>query len=119
MLHLHASGGARHCDGITRRDLLRVGGIGLGGWTLPGLLRARPNVPPFVMVPEPISPVGPDRPGQHAGCLGAAYDPYRVNSDPNSADYSPGSLQPGPDVPVGRIDHRRALLAQVSEHARF
>ena len=29
-----------HCDGVTRRELLRVGGIGLGGLSLAGLLRA-------------------------------------------------------------------------------
>jgi Protein of unknown function (DUF1501) len=29
------------CDGITRRDLIRVGALGLGGLTLPALLRAR------------------------------------------------------------------------------
>ena len=33
--------GARLCDGVSRRDLLRVGGLGLAGLTLPGLLRAR------------------------------------------------------------------------------
>ncbi len=243
MLNVRVSGGARHCDGMTRRDLLRVGALGLGGLTLPGLLRLEraaaspgrprarsvivlflsggpshldsfdlkpeapeeirgtfrpaatrvngihvadtlpgiarvmdrccvirsmqhgnnnhpaasywmmvgmpmtrpapqivtmsredrphpgsviarllptaPQLPPFVMVPEAISPVGPERPGQHAGFLGAAYDPYRVNSDPNSARYSPGSLQPGADIPPGRIDHRRALLAQLGAHARY
>src|SRR5262249_6270870 len=31
------------------------------------LLGTRPGVPAFVMVPEAISPVGPERPGQHAG----------------------------------------------------
>ena len=60
------------------------------GSALAKLLPHRPGMPPFVMVPEAISPVGPERPGQHAGFLGAAYDPYRVNSDPNCADYSPG-----------------------------
>jgi hypothetical protein len=242
MLSLHVSNGTRPCDGISRRELLRVGALGLGGLTLPGLLqleragaadrpRARsvivlflsggpshldmwdlkpeapaeirgtfrstasrvpglrlsehlpgtagvmdhccvirsmqhgnnnhpaaafwmmvgmpmtraapqivtmsredrphpgsvvakllpssPQLPPFVMVPEAISPVGPERPGQHAGFLGAAYDPYRVNSDANSEAYSPGSLQPGADVPASRIDHRRALLTQVGEHARY
>jgi hypothetical protein len=243
MLSLQTSHGTRHCDGISRRDLLKIGAIGLGGLTLPGLLRlerasgaearprarsvillflsggpshldmwdlkpdapeeirgtfrptvtrvpgihvcehlggtasvmdrccvirsmqhgnnnhpaasywmmvgmpmtrpapqivtmsredrphpgsvvarlspSSPRVPPFVMVPEAISPVGPERPGQHAGFLGAAYDPYRVNSDPNAPAYSPGSLQPGADVPPGRIDHRRALLAQLGAHARF
>lgn len=33
--------GVRLCDGWTRRDWLRVGGIGLGGLTLPQLLHAR------------------------------------------------------------------------------
>jgi hypothetical protein len=237
MLSLHVTGGARHCDGITRRRLLQIGA--LGGLTLPSLLRAstparprarsvillflsggpsqldtwdmkpdapeevrgtfrpaatrvpgiqicehlprtaevmdrccilrtlqhgngnhpaaaywmmtgsamsrpapqvvtmsredrphpgsaaarllpgRPGVPPFVMVPEAISPVGPERPGQHAGFLGAAYDPYRVNSDPNLDTFSPGALRPSDDVPADRLDHRRALLAQVGRQARF
>ena len=30
----------RLCDGLTRRDVLRIGALGLGGLTLPGLLRA-------------------------------------------------------------------------------
>ncbi len=29
------------CRGIARRDVLRIGALGLGAWTLPGLLRAR------------------------------------------------------------------------------
>src|ERR1700727_98537 len=28
------------CDGVTRRDVLRIGGMALGGLSLPGLLRA-------------------------------------------------------------------------------
>src|SRR5438046_6307678 len=28
----------RHCDGISRRDFVRIGGLGLGGLTLPQLL---------------------------------------------------------------------------------
>jgi hypothetical protein len=34
--------GSRLCDGLTRRDFLRVGGLGLAGLTLPDLLQARP-----------------------------------------------------------------------------
>jgi len=85
------------------------------------LARLLPNVrglPPFVMVPEAISPVGPERPGQHAGFLGAAYDPYRVNSDPNSPSFTAGSLQPAESVPRGRLDDRRSLLDAVSRQAR-
>lgn len=33
--------GARLCDGLTRREFLRAGGLGLGGLTLPGLLAGR------------------------------------------------------------------------------
>lgn len=82
------------------------------------LLGARPGMPAFVMVPEAISPVGPERPGQHAGFLGAAYDPYRVNSDPNLADYSPGSLGRRQEITATRLAERRELLHSVSEQAR-
>jgi hypothetical protein len=246
MLRLEADQGTRHCDGWTRREMLRVGALGLGGLTLPGLLRlenaasanqtrtaararsvimlflsggpshldmwdlkpeapeeirgtfrpidtnvpgiqisehlprmariadkyailravrhgngnhpaaaywmmvgspmtraapqvvtmsredrphpgsvvaqrlgARQGLPAFVMVPEAISPVGPERPGQHAGFLGAAFDPYRVNSDPNSPNYSPGALEPDRDLTRDRLDTRRALLDQVSRQARY
>ena len=40
-LMLTISGQAgRLCDGVTRRDALRIGALGLGGLTLPGLLHA-------------------------------------------------------------------------------
>ena len=82
------------------------------------LLPPSPRMPAWVMVPEAISPVGPERPGQHAGFLGAAYDPYRVNSDPNSDAYSAGALAPGEDMTGVRLDTRRAALREVSQHAR-
>src|SRR5437868_2802537 len=43
MLSLESRQGVRLCDGVTRREMLRIGGFGLGslgGLTLPGLLRA-------------------------------------------------------------------------------
>jgi hypothetical protein len=82
------------------------------------ILGSRPGMPAFVMVPEAISPVGPERPGQHAGFLGAAYDPYRVNSDPNLPDYSAGSLGPSRDVTGHRLSNRRSLLDSISRQAR-
>ena len=39
MLSIRSYQGTRHCDGLTRREVLRAGAIGLGGLTLPGLLR--------------------------------------------------------------------------------
>src|SRR5436305_1189905 len=41
MLRLTGNRATRNCAGISRRDALRVGTLGLAGLTLPGLLRAR------------------------------------------------------------------------------
>jgi hypothetical protein len=89
------------------------------GSVLSKLLPQRPGIPGFVMVPEAISPVGPERPGQHAGFLGAAYDPYRVNSDPNLPDYSPGALLPDQDLSADRLRDRRGLLEQLGRQSQY
>jgi hypothetical protein len=44
MLSLRADGVPR-CDGVSRREVLRAGGLGLTGLTLPALLRARTASP--------------------------------------------------------------------------
>ena len=41
MLNLKASSPDQLCRGLSRRELLQVGTLGLGGLTLPWLLRAR------------------------------------------------------------------------------
>ncbi|MBY0227848.1 MAG: DUF1501 domain-containing protein [Gemmataceae bacterium] len=48
MLRLFDSRPASTCQGTTRRELLRVGGLGLLGLGLPGLLRARAESPSSV-----------------------------------------------------------------------
>jgi hypothetical protein len=78
-----------------------------------------PALPSFVMVPEAISPVGPERPGQHAGFLGSAYDPYRVNSDPNLATYSAGALNQAKEVTLRRLEERHELLGHIGQQARI
>ena len=45
MLHL-CGPGTRLCDGVTRREFLRIGGLGVAGLTLPALLRARAEAAP-------------------------------------------------------------------------
>src|SRR4051812_22517293 len=39
MLNLDVTRGVRHCDGLSRRRVLQLGAVGLGGLSLPGLLR--------------------------------------------------------------------------------
>jgi hypothetical protein len=80
-------------------------------------LLPRAEMPSFVMVPEAISPVGPVRPGQHAGFLGARFDPYLVASDPNLPDYDPGPLRREDDVSTDRLAGRRRLLDHLAGHA--
>src|SRR5436305_6366676 len=41
ILTLLSSRNGTACDGTTRRDFLRIGALGFGGLTLPGLLKAR------------------------------------------------------------------------------
>src|SRR5262245_30086579 len=73
------------------------------------------NLPPFVMVPEFVSPVGPSRPGQHAGFLGAKLDPYLINSDPNERGYDPGPLAQALELSDARLARQRALLASLEQ----
>ena len=89
------------------------------GSALAKLLGPNPTMPPFVMLPEAIQPNGPERSGQHAGFLGAAYDPYRINSDPNLPDYSPGAVEPPDGLDRDRLIHRRGLRQVSLESASY
>ncbi len=40
MLRINGGGGGQFCDGISRREFLQIGGLALGGLTLPQMLRA-------------------------------------------------------------------------------
>ena len=40
MLDVEGKGTGRFCDGLTRRDFLTVGALGMGGLSLPQLLQA-------------------------------------------------------------------------------
>lgn len=40
MLDIMGQSSGRFCDGISRRDFLRIGGLGMGGVALPQLLES-------------------------------------------------------------------------------
>jgi hypothetical protein len=46
MLTLFSGSASRTCDGLSRRDFIQAGALGLGGLTLPWLLRARAEAAP-------------------------------------------------------------------------
>jgi hypothetical protein len=55
-------------------------------------------------------------PGQDAGFLGRATDPWLLNCDPSAANFSiPGLALPA-EVPALRFDARRALVGEVNRH---
>ena len=79
------------------------------------LVRLRPvdrPVPGFVHLPEIASNIGKDLPGQRAGFLGAAYQPF-VAGDPSAPDYKVPGLELQPEVSLDRLGQRRALLDDV------
>ncbi|QDU97217.1 DUF1501 domain-containing protein [Lignipirellula cremea] len=47
MLSLYSDGRMGNCEGMSRRELLRIGALGLGGMTLPSLLAAQSPTAPY------------------------------------------------------------------------
>ncbi len=54
-------------------------------------------------------------PGQVAGFLGSAHNPFQVNADPSAADFQLGELELPGEVSLARLDHRSTLL-QTLDH---
>ena len=96
-------------DPATRADAPHLGSM---------LAKLKPPVgavPPAVTLPWAVShPAAPGgvAPGQYAGWLGAAADPFLVTGDPNSPTFAVGGLAPT-DVSPGRFASRRRLLAKL------
>ena len=120
--HLRA-GYCTMTGGSLQRSVVQASGMSRDdrphlGAALAKFLESSSAMPPFVMIPEFISPVGVPRPGQHAGFLGAEFDPYLVNSDPNLPSYSPGELRLASNLSPARLSQRRSLLARLEERGR-
>jgi hypothetical protein len=77
------------------------------------------SAPAFCTIPEFIAPVGGPRPGQHAGFLGAAYDPYLIDSDPNEPDYDPGPVGGGVFAQPDRAARLRRILELAERNTRL
>jgi hypothetical protein len=89
-----------YCDGVSRRDFLRVGGLALGGLSLPGLLRAEAPAgmgrsPKAVIriflaggpAHQDLFDLKPDAPEETAGNSGRS---RRMGRDWRSASICPG-----------------------------
>ena len=75
-------------------------------------------LPPSVILPwtvaHPAAPGG-KAPGQHAGWLGKAHDPFLVEGDPNAPGFRVGGLGLPEGVSIDRLRHRRRMLGEVGE----
>lgn len=81
-------------------------------------LPERRDMPTFVALPHVMHNVV-KLPGQVAGFLGSAHDPFQVASDPNAPGFRLDELELPGDVSLDRLGQRDALLRRVEDLAPF
>ena len=80
----------------------------------PGAIPSAVNMPWTVMHP---SAPGGRAPGQDAGWLGKAYDPFHIDGDPNDSDFQVEGLGLPEGISPGRLADRRGLLRHLADAA--
>jgi hypothetical protein len=88
------------------------------GSALSYLSPARGECPAHVALPHVMHNVVV-LPGQTAGFLGAACNPFQVARDPNDPNFRVGELVLPADLPLQRLDDRQALLSVVEGQRRL
>jgi Protein of unknown function (DUF1501) len=81
------------------------------------LVPTKKGMPPFVALPHVMYNVVV-LPGQVAGFLGSAHDPFQVTRDPNVADFRLDELELPGDVSLDRLDNRASMLREVDDALR-
>jgi hypothetical protein len=77
----------------------------------------RGPLPASITLPEHIWNTGRlDWPGQSAGRIGRAHDPWLLTCDPNAPDFQVPGLGLPAEMPPLRFDSRLSLLDQVNRH---
>ncbi len=87
------------------------------GAILSATLPERRGLPTSVALPHVMYNVV-QLPGQVAGFLGSANDPFQVSADPNTPDFRLGELELPGDVTLDRMDDRAALLKRLDARRR-
>jgi hypothetical protein len=108
----HAPKVKSDADPPSRKDSPHVGSM------LAYLRPTKRPLPAFVTMPWMVShPAAPGgvAPGQNAGWLGQAYDPFVVAMDPGSTRVSVPGLNRSSDVSQVRLEGRTHLLAQLDD----
>lgn len=105
----------------TGHQMLQTGRLFSGGINTPHVgcalayLRGpKTDLPPHVILPEPMGSTGGNLPhGQDAGFLGKAYDPFALMADPSKPNFKVPDLLPPQDMGEARLDRRRRLRSIV------
>jgi uncharacterized protein (DUF1501 family) len=84
------------------------------------MLKPAPKtVPTYVQLSVPfLGDAGTPMPGVGSGFLGPRYDPLKVHSDPNSADFAVEELSLPDGVTLERLSRRRTLLQTIEAASR-
>ncbi len=101
----------------TGHQMMQTGRLFSGGVNTPhagcalAYLRGRrSDLPPHVVLPEPMGNTGGGLPhGQDAGFLGKAHDPFALNADPSKKDFKVPDLLPPEKIGEARLARRRRL----------
>lgn len=99
-------------DSPSRKDTPHIGSV------LGKLQPTTNGMPPFVSLPwtvmHPSAPGG-QAPGQNGGFLGAGYDPFLIEGDPNDEKFQVSGLRLPEQVSLDRFSARRNLLHQFDD----
>ena len=87
------------------------------GAVLSSRVPAQRDAPVHVALPHVMYNVV-QLPGQTAGFLGAANNPFQVNRDPNDPGFRVDALELPADLPLARLENRQALLTLVDAQTR-
>jgi hypothetical protein len=85
------------------------------GAALTQLMPEKKEIPAHVALPHVMYNVVV-LPGQTAGFLGAAANPFQVTRDPNESNFRVGELELPAELPLARLEDRRSLWALVENH---
>ncbi len=100
--------------GPSPRDWPHLGAIVSKLRPTPGALPSAVNLPWSVM--HPAAPGG-RAPGQNAGWLGKAFDPFQIEGDPSDSSFQIEGLGLPEGISPARLADRRVLLSQLADVA--
>jgi hypothetical protein len=107
----------------TGHQMMQTGRLFTGGINSPHagcvltFLRGRKtDLPPSVVLPEPMGRTGGNLPhGQDAGFLGKAHDPFALMADPSQANFKVPDMLPPPQIGEARLNRRRKMRGIVDQ----